>query len=338
LLLIAFVRAVSLGLLTLATLCISTGAGAQTDKAAAEALFREGMRLAKAGNYSEACPKLEESQRVEPSLGVQYYLADCFERIGRSASAWANFVEVANKAHVAGEAAKEQTAREHADALEPKLARLRVELENGELPGLSVQRGQVLIGPGQWGVALPVDPGSYELRATAPGYAEWKKTVAVAAGASVNEKIPALQALPAASPSTNPVAAAPVPLAVTPPAREPSSWGTQRTVAVVVAGVGIATLATSGVLALLANSANKSSKDPGKCAADDTCTDAGLDARDKALKLADAATVVSIAGAALAVGGAVIWLTAPPSHRDAPTGASARLGFGPSRLVLQGQF
>src|SRR5688572_1601938 len=97
---------------------------AQTDKAAAEALFREGMKLSKQGNHAQACPKLEESQRLEPSLGVQYYLADCFEKIGRTASAWANFVEVANKARLSGETAKEQTARKRAEELEPKLSRL----------------------------------------------------------------------------------------------------------------------------------------------------------------------------------------------------------------------
>jgi hypothetical protein len=91
------------------------------------------------------------------------------------------------------------------------------------------------------------------------------------------------------------------------------------------------------VLALLAKSANSSSKDPGKCLPDNTCSDAGLDERDRALKLADAATVVSIAGAVLAVGGAVIWLTAPRSHREAPA-ATAELGIGPSSLLLRGQF
>jgi hypothetical protein len=336
----SFQRLPLFGLLCAVFLCLSARASAQTDKAAAEALFREGMRLTKSASYAEACPKFEESQRLEPSLGVQYYLADCFDKIGRSASAWANFVEVANKAHLAGESAKEQTARQRADALEPKLARLNVQVEGAKLPGLSVRRGESSLGSGQWGLAVPVDPGSYELHATAPGYKEWQKTVEVAPGAAVVEKVPALEALPAQAPALGPMTAA-TPTSPPPPREPPapsSPTSTRRTVGVVVTAAGIAALATGGVLALLASSANKSSKDPGKCLSNNTCSNAGLDERDKALKLADASTVVSIAGAVLAAGGAVIWLTAPPSQRESSPVASARLGFGPSALVLRGQF
>ena len=333
---VCLVRLLS-GLLLIALFSSSAVASAQTDKAAAEALFREGMRLSKAGSYAEACPKLEESQRLEPSLGVQYYLADCFDKVGRSASAWANFVEVANKARLAGETAKEETARKRADELEPKLSRLTVEVEDGKLPGFAVHRGALVIGSAQWGTAVPVDPGSYELRASAPGYQDWSKTIEVKAGATLTEKVPALQAVPAQAP---PVGAAPSSATVaeasaTEPDAKPAS-STQKTVGIVVAAVGVVALGTSGVLALMASSANSSSKDPGMCLDDDSCTDAGLDERDRALKLADAATAVSIGGAVLAATGAVLWLTAPKQHRE--TSASAQLGFGPGSVMVRGQF
>jgi hypothetical protein len=90
-------------------------------------------------------------------------------------------------------------------------------------------------------------------------------------------------------------------------------------------------------LALLANSANSTSKDSGNCLPNDACSERGLDERDRALKLADAATVVSIAGAVLTAGGVVIWFTAPKSHREAPA-AAAQLSVGPASLVLRGQF
>jgi hypothetical protein len=83
------------------------------------------MRLVKEGKYADACPKLEESQRQEASLGTQFYLADCYEHVGRTASAWANFVEVADKARMAKENAKEQAARARANAIESKVCRCR---------------------------------------------------------------------------------------------------------------------------------------------------------------------------------------------------------------------
>jgi hypothetical protein len=244
---------------------------------------------------------------------------------------------VANKARLAGETAKEQTARKRADELEPKLSRLSVEVEDGKLPGLSVQRGQIAIGSGQWGVPVPIDPGAYELKASAPGYQEWSKTVEVKPGAAVTERIPMLEPLPAQATPASPAAVTAATDAPAPKPRPQATSSTQRTAGIVVAATGVVALGVSGVLALMANSANGTSKDSGNCLPNDTCSERGLDERDRALKLADAATVVSIAGAVLTAGGVVIWFTAPKSHPEAPA-ASAQLSVGPASLVLRGQF
>lgn len=105
------------------------------------------MRLVKTGNYAEACPKFEESQRQEPSLGTQYYLADRYERSGRTASAWANFAEVADKARMAKETAKARRARARADALEPNRSRLTVDVENRTCPGSRYTGTRLRSGP-----------------------------------------------------------------------------------------------------------------------------------------------------------------------------------------------
>ena len=66
-------------------------AQAQTTQqiATAQALFDEGKRLHKDKNFQEACPKFEASHRIDPGLGTLLYLGDCYEEIGRTASAWA---------------------------------------------------------------------------------------------------------------------------------------------------------------------------------------------------------------------------------------------------------
>src|SRR4051794_15794728 len=63
--------------------------------AAAEVLFSDGKRLVQERNFAAACPKFEESQKLDPGLGTLYRLADCYEHVGRTASAWAAFLEVA---------------------------------------------------------------------------------------------------------------------------------------------------------------------------------------------------------------------------------------------------
>src|SRR5689334_22228130 len=59
--------------------------------AAAQVLFDEGMRLMSRGDAREACPKLAEAQRLDPGMATQFRLAECYEKTGRRASAWALF-------------------------------------------------------------------------------------------------------------------------------------------------------------------------------------------------------------------------------------------------------
>ncbi|HWZ92027.1 MAG TPA: hypothetical protein VNW92_24350 [Polyangiaceae bacterium] len=329
-----------LWLVCVALLSLSGTAGAQSDKAAAEALFREAMRLSKVSDFKSACPKFEESLRLEPSLGAQYYLADCYERVGRTASAWANFSEVADKERLAGDTTKERAARDRANNLEPKLSHLSVEVEDRTLPGLTVRRGDEAIGSGQWGLSVPVDPGSYVLQASAPGHKDWSKTVEVPNGAAVTERVPALEVAPvvAAAPSLPPPAPPP-PAAPPEPTPVPAPSHIQQTVGVVVLATGVVALGVSGVLALLAKSANTDSKRAGECTADNVClSQKGLDDRNRAVSLADATTVVSLVGAATAITGGVLWLTAPHSHGEAGAGRSTQFGVGMNSLLVRGSF
>jgi hypothetical protein len=68
--------------------CLLTSGLARADDAAstvAQALFDEARQLTAAGRYVEACPKFAESQRIDPSMGTRFYLADCLEHIGKLA-------------------------------------------------------------------------------------------------------------------------------------------------------------------------------------------------------------------------------------------------------------
>ncbi|HTV19132.1 MAG TPA: hypothetical protein VMG12_10685 [Polyangiaceae bacterium] len=145
----------------------------------AEATFDEGRNLLRQGRVLEACPKLEESQRLDPGLGTQLNLADCYERAGRFASAHALFVEVAAGAHRHSQDQREQVARTRATALETRVSQLVISVPEGAGRGLHVERDGRELAPGEWNVLVPVDPGVHAVRAWGPGVGEWRTEVRV---------------------------------------------------------------------------------------------------------------------------------------------------------------
>jgi hypothetical protein len=82
-------------------------------KALAQSLFKEGRTLMTAGKTAEACDKFAESDRLDPEIGTHLNLAMCHETLGKTASAWVEFGEVADRATAAHDAARSQFARDH---------------------------------------------------------------------------------------------------------------------------------------------------------------------------------------------------------------------------------
>jgi hypothetical protein len=168
---------------------------ARADAATAQVLFDEGKRLMDQKKYEAACPKFEESLKQDEKIGTQFQLANCQELVGKTASSWTNFLEVAGKAKARGEADREQVARERAKALEGKLSRLRIVVTAPEKsPGMTIRRDGNQIGQASWGVAVPVDPGAHVIEAMAPGRSPWKGTIDVAnPGSTVTATVPELK-------------------------------------------------------------------------------------------------------------------------------------------------
>ena len=108
-------------------------------QAAAEALFREGRRLMEEGNYDEACPKFEASNRLDVAVGTLLNLGVCWEQGGRLASAWATFLEAAALAARTGSPEREQLARSRAAELESRLIRVRVIVDSPARGGYSLR-------------------------------------------------------------------------------------------------------------------------------------------------------------------------------------------------------
>ena len=143
-----------------------------SDLAAAQGLFDAAKQLVAQGKLAEACPKFLASFRFDPKPGTMVNLADCYEKNGQTASAWARYLEAATLAQRAGQAEREQYAKEHAAALEPKVARLSIAA--AAAPGLEVLRDGK-IDAAILGTPVPVDPGKHLIEARAPGKKTWSK-------------------------------------------------------------------------------------------------------------------------------------------------------------------
>ena len=274
------------------------------NRAAAQALFDQGRSLVKAGRLPEACPKFEESQRLDPSIGTELNLADCFERTGRTASAWTLYVDVASAARQAGQEERAAHAASRVSALKDKLSRLVIVVpKESRIAGLSVQRGTLLVGEAQWDAAMPVDPGRQKVTVSAPGKATWQTSIDIVAdGATRSVSVPVLtDAAPSASdtiPMTTP--------------GEPGTGGggsSQKKVAFVAGGIGIAGLVVGGIFgAIVAGKKGDAGCDTNVCA-----DESHAESYRQAQKAGNVSTVAFVLGGVALAGGAVLYFTAPKS-------------------------
>jgi hypothetical protein len=163
------------------------------ERVLAESLFREARELVKAEDFDAACPKLAESQRLDPQLGTLLYLATCHEQQGKTASAWAEYSAAADLAAQRGEVKRQALARERADALEPKLARIKVRLSQSS-SSLTVTLDGRAIGSATLATPFPIDPGDHRLSASAKDGASWKQAVRIPEGAGTTTvEVPLLE-------------------------------------------------------------------------------------------------------------------------------------------------
>lgn len=219
-------------------------AAAQTDSAAARALFSEGRELVAAERYAEACPKFEESLRLDPGMGTQFNLAHCWEKLGRTASAWALFLDVAAAARAGNQPQREAAAKERASALESKLTHLRIVFPDATADA-KVFRDDQEVGRAAWGTPMPVDPGEHVIHVTAKGKQDWSQDVKVPqTPRTFSVNVPALEDLPVAKETANPKDGAP---AVEASPRDHGGSSGTNVAALVVGGVGLAALATGTI-------------------------------------------------------------------------------------------
>ncbi|WP_437684998.1 hypothetical protein [Sorangium sp. So ce176] len=303
------------------------------ERARADQLRREAGELMASGRPESACPKLEESDRLSPSVGTKLELARCHEATGRLASAWALYTEVAAAPEGAGGDARQAAeARGRAAAVEQRLPKLAIVAspEVQALPGLVVRLDGV-DARGLLGAARPVEPGRHRVTAIAPGTQAFAREVeASQPGQLIEVQIPALEpelAGPDAPPAARLVER-----------RAPAPYGARpdtihRNLMWVTGGLALAGIAlgtTFGVLAIstwdkVEDAAGTACRDPARYR---DCAQPVPDLSSRAMSYATVSDFSFIAAGAALAGTAVLWWTLPS---DGPR-ASARVHIAPGVL------
>ncbi|XYI00651.1 tetratricopeptide repeat protein [Sorangium sp. So ce1128] len=290
------------------------------EKAAAESLFDGALDLMKQGRNEEACPRLEQSYRIDPGIGTLLYLAECYEKTGRTASAWATFRQAMSESRAAGQAERARKAQARAARLDPLLSKLSVSVaaEDAAIEGFSVRVDGKALERSLFGIAMPRDPGEIAIEASAPGHETWKTTVKLGDNkAEANVEVPPLKKLeapPPAPPEPPRSAASPAeptapPRAAAPPVE--SGGDTARLLGLVVGGAGVVGLGVGTFFGVKAISKNGDAEE--YCKGGTTCEDRrGVTLTEEASSAATVSNIAFGVGAAAAVGGAVLYFVVAP--------------------------
>ena len=324
--------AMALGLSIVA--CPAHAQPTDANAAAAEALFQDARRLAEAKKFGEACPKFLASHKLAPGVGTLLNLADCYEKNGQIASAWARFHEAIALAQRANRADREKIARERADKLEPRLIKLTVTAKDSTV---EVRLDGNVLDSAVLGTPLPVDPGRHNIEASAKDKKTYKLTVDVSERSkSPTVEIPSLDddSSGSSSTTTSPVSTGPTRSTggdtVETPATTASSLSGQQVAAIVLAGVGVVSLGIGSYFGIQASKKWEEAK--GYCNTAYECLRPGVDLTEEAKTAGNVSTVTFILGGALVATGAILFFTSQRNERK------TKLGIGPGSIMVGGTF
>lgn len=294
-----------------AALFASTEVHAETEEQKAITLFEKGRKLAREGHCDEAVDIFLQSLRHAEGVGPLLNLGNCYESLGKTASAHRYFRRAEEVASARQDAKRRDEAAQRATALEKEMASIVVHLPPSlRSPTVEVRLDGEPLPEAQLEKPTPVDPGAHEIKITDPPEARQQTALTVARGehaewtATVSAPPPVLAE---ASPPQSPA----------PPAEEKRPSSAQRTVAFVTGGVGLGALAASAIFGVISLSAHSSVI--GRCPTYPTCSPdnrAELEDMNGNAKTAGNVATVNLVGGAVLLATAVVLLVTAPESAD----------------------
>jgi hypothetical protein len=288
----------------------------------AERLFERGVQRMDASDFEAACPLLAQSQALDPSSGTLLNLGDCYEHLGRSASADSAFAQALELARATGRQDRSQVASLRRSRLAPQLRRLRVIVSATAAQSMVVSLDDKPI-PSK-GDPVAVDPGTHRVRASAPGFEDFVGQVtAPAPGATLDVSIPELVH------AEN----APAPPAADSAQTQKKPLDGRQIAALTCGAVGVIGIVSGSVFGL--RSISKHNESDQYCDGNLCRDQRGVDAMDSARSAGNISTASFIIGGAALGAAAALWFIRPATSER---GLSARVTFGPGAVDVRGTF
>jgi hypothetical protein len=292
-----------------------------TDAAMAEKLFEDARQLMAAQKYAEACPKLAESERLDPGVGTLLNLGECFEKSGKIASAWATYREADAAATHEGQKKRAAYAATRARVLARDLSYVVVEAPDPPA-GLEITCDGRPISAASIGSPVPLDAGAHRIEARAPGRRDWSQGIELAVAATAHVVVRALD--PELSPPPVPVVQTTLPPPE--PSASSSDGRTQRIAGLAAGAAGLVAVGIGSYFGIRAKHVHDDAE-AHHCSAV-SCDQTGADMTTDARGLAAVSTVAFAVAASALAAGIVLYFTAPHAPKPVePRRADAWMGL-----------
>jgi hypothetical protein len=335
-------------LLLLTSLLLTSTAKAQSGLSSEQLRhFEAGRELVRQKRHAEAIPEfLAVTRDGPPSIGALLNLADCYERIGKYASAAERFREAEQLAKEKKDD-REGVARAAATEIEARIPALTIRLKPtksgvggaGGAGGVSVPDGLRILLDGasidvsRLGRPLPVDPGEHVLLATARGMRKVEQRITVT---SKTDEASIELEKEESDPGNNVSSSS---------SSVPSSSRLRRTTGIVGLVTG-GVLLVAGAVAFGLAASSKSDLDA-RCPAYPSCPSSATaaerqvidDLNDRGRQQALLSTIGLIGGAVIAATGLVLVITtpsppAPPPSPSSPSSLPRSAATTPSGVIV----
>jgi hypothetical protein len=297
-------------LLTLPTLTARAAPDAK-ELSKLRAKFQQATELEQAGNYTEAITVFREVGQVKMTPQVRYHIAFCEEKLGRLLAALGGY-ELAEADARSVSPGFQKDVNERMEDLRARIPKLVIQRGEGAAAA-KIELDGTALGSTSIGTEIKLDPGPHSVRATAPGKEPFSETVELAEK-DVKTLVVKLAAseVPAVGGGVTTGGAAGG-------KDEGADKPPSRVLPYVIGGVGVASLAASGVFFLMRQGAISDLEDA--CGPNrDQCPPSKKDTYDKA-KTYNTISQVTLGVGVVGVGvAATLLLTQKPAKEKPKTG------------------